>query len=196
MRELTFWRAPRFITMIAVAALHLLLIALILLASDESRAPNLPYRSVELIYIPSVRPPPVRAESGRPLRLHNDIALSPPLPVFDSTLPGSTSTGVGSRGSGVDWQAEAHRAIKAYEIRRDHPSDSAVSGKAIANDWWPQDGPHAGDSYKNEAGDWIVWIDADCYKVARWHSLDPASDAAPPDIVCPRKSDPVPAPHQ
>ena len=186
MRESNFWRAPRLITLIAVAALHLALITLLLLASAVLRGPDLPNHPVELIYIPSVPRLPLRAESGRPQRLHPDIALSPPSPVFNSAAPGSTATGTGSRGMGVDWQAEAHRAIKAYEIRREHPSESAVSGKAMANDWWPQQGPHAGDRYKTEAGDWIVWIDADCYKVASAHSAN-ASAAAPPDIVCPKK---------
>ena len=194
MRESTFWRAPRIITLIAVAALHVALIALLLMASALRRVPDLPYRAVELLYIPSVAPLPVKADSGRPQRLHTDIALSPPSPLFNSAAPGSASTGVGSKGTGVDWQAEAHRAIKAYEIRRDHASESATSGKALANEWWPQQGPHAGDRYKTEAGDWIVWIDADCYKVARWHSVDPSSDTAPSDIVCPKKSDPVPQP--
>ena len=196
MRKSNFWRAPRFITLIAVAALHLALITLLLTASAVLRVPDLSNQPVELVYIPPLTPLPMRAESGRPQRLHTDIALSPPSPVFNSAAPGSTSTGAGSRGMGVDWQAEAHRAIKAYEIRREHPSESAMSGKAMANDWWPQQGPHAGDRYKTEAGDWIVWIDADCYKVAHWHSADPASDAAPPDIVCPNKSDPAPAQHQ
>jgi hypothetical protein len=195
MRESTFWRAPRFIALIAVAALHVALISLLWMAGTMLRVSDLPYVPIELIHIPSAHPLPVRAEAGQPLRLRADIALSPPSPVFNSASPGSISTGAGSRGMGVDWQAEARRAIKAYEIRREHPSDSAVSGKTLADDWWPQQGPHAGERYKTEGGDWIVWIDANCYKVARWHSLDPGSDSAPPDIVCPKKSDQVPEPH-
>jgi hypothetical protein len=195
MRKSTFWRAPRFITLIAVAALHVVLITLLLMASAAFRVPETSYRPVELLYIPAMPPLPVRADSGRPLRLHTDIALSPPSPMFNSALPGSNSSGAGSRGMGVDWAAEAHRAIKAYEIRRDHPSDNALSARSPANDWWPQQGPHAGDRYKTETGDWIVWISADCYKVASWHSLDPSSDATPPDIVCPKKSDAPPDAH-
>jgi hypothetical protein len=193
MRESTFWRAPRFITLIAVVALHVALITLLLVARGVLRVPD--SSPIELVYIPTAPPLPVRAETGRPLRLHTDIALSPPSPVFNSGSPASTSSGAGSRGMGVDWLAEAHRAIQAYEIRRDNPDENALSGKTPTYDWWPQQGPHAGDRYKTESGDWIVWIDANCYKVASSHPLDPSSDAAPPDIVCPKKSDAAPDSH-
>jgi hypothetical protein len=195
MRESTFWRAPRFITLIAVAALHVALITLLLMASAGFHVPESAYRPIELIYIPAVLPPLVRAESGQPLKVHANIALSPPSPVFNSTSPGSNSTGAGSRGMGVDWAAEAHRAIKAYEIRREHPDENRLSEKSPANDWWPQQGPHAGDRYKTDAGDWIVWISSDCYKVASWHSVGPSSEAPPPDIICPKKSDAPPDSH-
>jgi hypothetical protein len=188
MRESTSWRAPRFIALIAVAALHAALVALLLMASAVYRVSYSSHQPVELLYIPALPPPPVRAETGRPLRLRADIALTPTVPMMTSAPPASASSGTGSRGMGVDWLAEAHRAVKAYEIRRDQPSENLLSGKSPANDWWPQQGPHAGDSYKNEAGDWIVWIDADCYKVASWHSGDPAANAGLPQIVCPKKS--------
>jgi hypothetical protein len=194
MRESTFWRAPRFITLIAVAALHIALITLLLMASGVLRAPQSAYRPIELVYIPTMPPLPVRADTGQQLRLHTDVALSPPSPVFNSAAPAATSTGSGNRGVGVDWLAEAHRAVKAYEIRRDNPSENALSGKTPTYDWWPQQGPHAGDRYKTESGDWIVWIDADCYKVASAHSANAAS-AAPPDIVCPKKPGAAPDSH-
>jgi hypothetical protein len=194
MRESISWRAPRFIALIAAAALHVALIALLLTAGAVVRVSDSSYRPVELVYIPALPPPPVRAETGRPLRLRADIALTPVSPMVTSAPPASTSSGVGNHGRGVDWLAEAHRAVKAYEIRRDQPSESALSGRSPANDWWPQQGPHAGDSYKNEAGDWIVWIDADCYKVASWHSVDPAANAGPPQIVCPKKAGVPPIP--
>jgi hypothetical protein len=187
MRESNSWRAPRFITLIAVAALHAGLIVLLLMASAVRSLPNAPFHPVELLYIPTLPPPPVRAESGRPRRLRADIALPPPSPaepVLTAAPPSAPSTGAGTRGVGVDWLAEAQRAIRAYEIRRDQPAENEMSGKSPANDWWPQQGPHAGDQYKTEGGDWIVWINSDCYKVASWHSVDPAFNASPPEIIC------------
>lgn len=191
MRESSSGRTPRFITLIAVIALHAGVVALLLTAGAVRRLAGSAYSPVELVYIPMIPPPPVRAESGHPQRLRAEFSLppvSPVPPVLTSAPPAASSTGAGSRGVGVDWLAEAHRAIRAYEIRRDQPSEAALSGKSPANDWWPQQGPHAGDQFKTEAGDWIVWINADCYKVASWHSVDPAFDASPPLIVCPKQS--------
>jgi hypothetical protein len=191
MRESSSCRASRMITLIAVTALHVGIVALLLMASSVRRMPDSTHSPLELVYIPTLSPPPVRAESGRPQRLLADLSLppvSPVPPVLLSASPGAPSAGVGSRGAGVDWLAEAHRAIRAYEIRRDQPSENALSGKSPANDWWPQQGPHAGDQFKTEAGDWIVWINAECYKVASWHSVDPALNDSLQQIVCPKQS--------
>ncbi len=181
------WRAPRFITLIVVAMAHLGLIALLLTASAFRRVPESSYRPIELVYIPTPPLPRIRADSGRPQRLRADIELSLVTPVLTSAPPSSPSSGTGSHGKGVDWLAEAHRAVLAYEIRRDHPAQNALSGRSPANDWWPQQGPHAGDRFKTDGGDWIVWISPDCYKVASWHSTDPGRDASAPQIICPGK---------
>ncbi len=170
-----------------MAALHVALIVLLIMAGAVRRGAGA-YQPIELVYIPAPLPAQVRAESGRPPRLRADIALAPVAPVITSAPSVSMSSGTGSRGLGVDWLAEAHRAVKAYEIRRDRPTENMLSGKSPANDWWPEHGPHAGDRYKNDAGDWIVWISAECYEVAGWHSVDPASYAGPAKVVCPKKS--------
>jgi hypothetical protein len=108
--------------------------------------------------------------------------------MLTSAPPSAPSSGTGSHGNGVDWLAEAHRAVRAYEIRRDHPEQNALSGSSPANDWWPQQGPHAGDQFKTDGGDWIVWITPDCYKVASWHASDQGIDPGPPQIICPGKA--------
>jgi hypothetical protein len=187
MPESSVWRAPRFITLIVVAIVHLGLIALLWMASAYRSIPESSYRPIELVYIPTPPLPRVRAESGRPERLRADIALLQVSPMLTSAPPAAPSSGTGSHGQGVDWLAEAHRAVSAYEIRRDHPAQNELSGKSPANDWWPQQGPHAGDQFKTEGGDWIVWISPECYEVASWHSSDPAPDSSPPQIICPGK---------
>jgi hypothetical protein len=172
-----------------VAIVHVGLIALALTATALHSNPEPAYRPLELLYIPTPSLPRVRADTGRPPRLRADIALSMVSPMLASAPPTAPSSGNGSRGQGVDWLAEAHRAVRAYEIRRDHPPQNELSGKSPANDWWPQQGPHAGDPVKTEAGDWIVWINPDCYKLASWHSADSAPDAGPPQIICPGHPD-------
>jgi len=178
-------RAPRGIILIAVAIVHVGLITLLMTATALHSNPEPVYRPLDLLYIPTPPLPRVRADSGRPPRLRAYIALSTISPMLASATPTAPSSGSGRRGLGVDWLAEAHRAVRAYEIRRDHPPQNTLSGKSPANDWWPQQGPHSGDPVKTEAGDWIVWISADCYKLASWHSADAALDAGPPQIICP-----------
>jgi hypothetical protein len=191
-----YWDTRRGIVLIAVAIVHLGLIGL-LLATTVGRTPEPGERPLELVYMPTPLYPRVRADSGRPQRWRADIALSVVAPVLASAPPpappSAPSAGSGNRGQGVDWSAEAHRAVRAYEIRRDHPPQNALSGRSPANDWWPQQGPHVGDGVKTESGDWIVWINADCYQLASWHSTDSAPDADPPQIICPGRADPQPS---
>jgi hypothetical protein len=117
----------RFLTLVVVAVLHAALIALMLMTGVGHRILHVSSQPIELIYIPTLPPPPVRADSGRPRRLRPEVALSPAAPLIASSAPPAVNSfGPASRGSGVDWLAEAHRAVKAYEIRRDHPSDNAL----------------------------------------------------------------------
>jgi hypothetical protein len=71
-------------------------------------------------------------------------------------------------GSGVDWAAEARRALQAFEIRSHQATASrSVSGRP-EDDHWPLHAQHhAGERFKTENGDWMVWIDANCYEIAR-----------------------------
>ena len=91
-------------------------------------------------------------------------------PVLDSALfPIAAVPGSGTRGegSGVDWAAEARRALQAFEIRHQQPAaNQSVSGGPEEDHWRPGAQHHAGDRYKTANGDWIVWINADCYEIA------------------------------
>jgi hypothetical protein len=79
--------------------------------------------------------------------------------------------------------AEAHRAVRAFEIRRDQSKNSALSVSSA----WDEQGSrehHAGDRSKTEGGDWIVWINSDCYQIASWRSGAPVSAAISPRTIC------------
>src|SRR5258708_12835523 len=75
------------------------------------------------------------------------------------------SSGTDGDGAAVNWAAEAPRAVQAVEIRRNHPPSVAISSSTLWTDWWPRE-HHAGDRFKTESGDWIVWIRASCYQIA------------------------------
>ena len=132
-------------------------------------------------------PPKVRIDSARSPRVSTNISVALAPPTLNSSLQiGSSSApdGAGSgTGSGVNWMAEAHRAIRAFEIRRDQSKNSALSVSSA----WDEPGSrehHAGDRSKTESGDWIVWINADCYQIASWRSGAPVSATISPRTVC------------
>jgi hypothetical protein len=43
---------------------------------------------------------------------------------------------------------------------------------------------HAGDQMKTASGDWIVWINANCYQIASWHSDAPDFGALSSRTIC------------
>jgi hypothetical protein len=197
MQESNVWGAQRFIALFVVLGLHLAFLALLLTAS--SRAPGIPdwpIESVELMTFPPAKVPKVRFENARLQRLTADNAISITLPGVDSPSLAPPALGSSGDGAAVNWAAEAHRAVQAVEIRRNHPPSVAISSSTLWTDWWPRE-HHAGDRFKTQNGDWIVWISATCYQVATGSSG--AAGSSPSPIFCPdqpkrARDDRLPAP--
>jgi hypothetical protein len=177
-------RVRRSYTLLAVVALHIAVLSLLLLLRPMRLAANLGGAPIEVVQIAPVAQPKVHLTYLRrsDLSAHLPIFPLPPAPSAN-VQTGIQSSRPGNDGSAVDWTAEAHRALKAYEIRRDRTPANVIAG-ATRDEWWPLRGHHAGDRYKTEKGDWIVWINSNCYQIADWHSSDPAASAAPPHTVC------------
>jgi hypothetical protein len=112
----------------------------------------------------------------------NLLAVTPPSDFVIATDPSGVE-GAGKAGIGVDWLAEAHRAVKAYEIRREESPKNVIAG-ASRDFWAMQWQHHAGEKFKTDSGDWIVWLDNDCYRIAGWHESDPTVGQALPRVVC------------
>jgi hypothetical protein len=177
-------RVRRIYTLAAVVALHIAVLGLALLPRLTRLAVNPGGAPIEVVEIVEAAKPKVHLQylRRRDLSAHLPISPLPPAPAANLQT-GTQSSKPGNDGSAVDWTAEAHRALKAYEIRRDRPPANVIAG-ATRDEWWPQRGHHAGERYKTENGDWIVWINSSCYQIAGWHSSDPATNAAPPHTVC------------
>jgi hypothetical protein len=131
--------------------------------------------------------PKIRAENASPRRLRGDtsISIAPPVLNSDSALAPAGSGSEGN-GSGVDWAAEARRALQAFEIRKHQPpSNNTVSRTAAEENWWPQPPHHAGDQFKTPSGDWVVWINTNCYQLAS-SAANPTVPGAmpPPPTIC------------
>ena len=186
MDEPSKWGLRRYATLLFVLMLHLALFAALLLTSQPRRLAPPTANSVQLLFLPPVNLPKVRSENARPHGLSGDMPIPIAPPVLDSLsssmspAPASTSAG---RGSGIDWAAEARRALQAFEIRNHNPSSKNLTSSTPAEDnWWPQH--HAGDQYKTPIGDWIVWINPDCYQVASAGPSPYALGASLPRTVC------------
>jgi hypothetical protein len=169
-----------------VLAIHAAVIAALLMASAKGRLSGAPAGAVQLLYVAPVYPPKLQnvtaslPRRGVPLNLKIESPLMESLSLPLSQPHGSASDG---QGTGVDWAAEARRALQAFEIRSHQPS----SGKSVAGrpeDGWRPGAHYAGEKVKNANGDWIVWLNANCYEIATAGSGASAHVAPPAEPVC------------
>jgi hypothetical protein len=185
------WGLSRYVTLLLVLALHVAVLAALIMARETrsiSLAENDP---VELLFVPPPTIPKIRSESFRPKSLSGYQAIAMEMPALDSISPSPPSAHASAsegNGWGVDWKAEARRALQAYEIRKRQPPSSATLSSPADDNWWPRSRHHAGDQYKTAAGDWVVWINANCYQIASAAAY--ALGALQPKTVCPDQSKP------
>jgi hypothetical protein len=176
----------RALTLSGIVAVHAaLLVAMLHSSLLVSRAADA--NSVQVSFV--APPEPQRVQVGRlkPQSLSANLLASVSAPSVAAIGEGTNGSGAraGNDGLNADWVAEAHRAVRAYEIRRDQAPLNPIAG--ASRDYLELQREHvhrAGDRYKTENGDWIVWIDDHCYKIAEWHRGEP-NDGTPPKVVCP-----------
>jgi hypothetical protein len=171
---------------IVVLALHLAMLALLLTAFRTEKRGDLTDRSIQLMYLAPLKPPQVLADNNRPPRISNNAAIAIAPPVANDATPMGSASASDGHGSGVNWIAEAHRAVRAFEIRNSQTHNSALSVSSALDERGFGE-HHAGDRSKTESGDWIVWINADCYKIASWHS-SASPDSLAPQTICRAKA--------
>jgi hypothetical protein len=164
-----------------VLALHLAILALLLMPGTRIAADG--GHPMELVYLAPVKPPKLRIENTRPQRVSTDITVALASPLLNSSPSAGSSSAPDGRGPAVNWTAEAHRAVRAFEIRRNQTQNRALSVSSSLDVSGALE-HHAGDQSKTENGDWIVWINADCYQIASWHSGTATVEAISPHTIC------------
>ena len=188
------WGLRRYATLLAVVAVHVALLAALWMGSASVEVTETANQSVELMYLPPAKMPTIRAPNSLPKHLSADTAIPIALPVIDSTAtaPSPAASGSNGNGTGVDWRAEARRAVQAFEIRSHRPrSEYTMPGSAAEDNWWPRGRHFAGEQYRTPGGDWIVWVNASCYQVASAGANPYAPGALQPRTICPKKPDPA-----
>jgi hypothetical protein len=183
-------RSPRFLILLGVIAFHAAILSGLLAASRYPIDFTSPSRSVELFLVP----PPSTQPRGRPLAalvLPPDRHL-PPLPSDALTivvpLPASPTNDAAKRD--VDWGEEAHRAAETAANERspsaagDKPAPTSSSSSRFSA---PRH--HAGEQFKLDTGDWIVWVNNYCYQVSEWAPRSAGwSGFSLPKTICPQSS--------
>jgi hypothetical protein len=170
MKESIRWRTERYAAAASVLAVHLILIAVLIMMPRTGRLDAATANVVEVVFVAPAEPPQVRVTANLPRRGHH-LALTVEPPVLESlSFPASPAPASSANGesTGVDWGAEARRALQAFEIRNhQHSASQSVSGRPEDDHWPLRAQHHAGERFKTENGDWMVWIDANCYEIAR-----------------------------
>jgi hypothetical protein len=189
MDESNKWGLARYLTLIVVLSLHVAFLALLIMRSHATLLRSATNSPIEVLIIAPAALPKIRAENSRP-RLSGDtaIAVAVAAPALDSYAASSVSGSEGD-GSGVNWAAEARRAVRAFDIRSHQPPiHDSLSSSPAEDNWWPRAQHHAGDQYKIANGDWIVWINASCYQIADSGPSTYTNDATLPRTICPGKA--------
>jgi hypothetical protein len=170
-----------------VLAVHVALLAALLSESRSLQVFSTANQPVELLFLPPPAVPKIRFENTPPRRVSGDMAIwvATPGPTSDEGPESPAAPGSDGNGAGVDWKAEARRAVQAFEIRSHRPhSDYTMPGAAAEEHWWPWSRHRPGDQFKKANGDWIVWISADCYQVASAAANASAPGAEQPQTIC------------
>jgi hypothetical protein len=188
MAESNGWGPSRYVALVVVLTLHMALIAALVMTSRTRSVPASPVlRSVELLFLPPVILPKVRSEDAAPRRLSWDTAITVSPPVLGSaSTPSSSPPATSSigKGSGVDWAAEARRALHAFDIRNHEPPSNNSVSREPGDEWMRQVPHHAGQQSKTANGDWIIWINANCYQVATSGPSIYSPGATLPRTIC------------
>jgi len=183
--------AKRGAILAVVLMAHAAVFAALLMTARIGARPASQANAVELVFLAPANPPKVRRATAAHRRLSGEAALviAPPVPDSPSLpLSGAAGSSSSGDGSGVDWAAEARRALQAFEIRRNQLSAAkSVSGRPEDDNWLPNAQHRAGEKMKTANGDWIVWINSNCYKIATSES-SPYALGALPETICRRHS--------
>ncbi len=176
-------KSQRPLVLFSVLALHLAALTLLLAGTRTLMIAGVAERPIQVLAIAPVKPPPLRIKNAVPQQWRTNIAVA-----FEPRLLASSSqAGPGSapdgQGPAVNWAAEAHRAVRAFEIRSHQTANRALSVSSSLDVSGSRE-HHAGDQMKTAGGDWIVWINANCYQIAGWHSDAPDLNAMSPRTIC------------
>jgi hypothetical protein len=188
MYESSAWDFSRYTILIVVLALHLALVALLARASRIGTPGASIEQSVEVLFLPPPILPKVRSENARLRRErrygnHGRSSRSGLTPAVNAIfLQGRTAEAQG----GLGGKRVALQSVR--DPQPSAPSNSSVSGGPAEEHWWPRGNHRVGEQYKTANGDWIVWINDNCYQIAVAGPSTMTPGAPEPQTICPAPS--------
>jgi hypothetical protein len=154
------WNLPRVCAVAVVAGLHAALVC-VLVMTHRSRPPASLAGEVTatLVLFPELRRALPRRASPLPPRVTREAAPAAPAAITLPPTPRVPETAAGT----VDWDSEARRAAAAAVEKpryRDFGMPRAPSWLAPGH---ASSHHEAGEQYRSETGEWIVWVSDRCF---------------------------------
>lgn len=186
------WGLRRGVAFAAVVGLHA---GLVITLTAAFRNPTSPSASTEfigaLIFLSAPLPPVASSNRRRPQVADEPSPVEPVEP--PTTPPPVISFPLGAD-TAIDWVAEARRAaagvMGAHNVRKFGEIPKADSGQGP-----PRSPPahQAGEQYRGEYGEWIVWVSDRCYIISDTPTLglpEVLARSIPTRTVCQGDSEP------
>jgi hypothetical protein len=156
-------RQPRYAALVVVAALHFVLVTVLIIGS-RIRLLSPAAESITTTMVSLTRAAEPQATDRAP-----EIRLAPlvPLAPFVPAPPSIAYPPTDNIPEAVDWQAEAQKAAAAITGSTRVPSEVEDRRKTSSSHgprpWFPPPAHHAGEEYKTITGDSIIWVSDKCY---------------------------------
>ncbi len=176
----------RLVVLAAVISLHASVFILLVNLRTPSRAHR--YENVSLLWLPPHKRPEVPVRPPPP-RVIQAIVLNVP-PTSSFSAPSAAAAEPDSQPL-IDWAQEAVREAGVLASNAiTPPSSGGTPSQPAPGPFQPPPAHHAGESYRNEVGETIVWISDKCYQVSGTLLTVPdvMAHAMLPRTICPRAS--------
>jgi hypothetical protein len=159
------WGRARYVSLLAVLALHVALITGLIIAAKTRFLATPTAAPIELLILPqniapTVPPPPALSDPRKKVAA---TPLAPPPDALDLVTPNSPSEVAGPP---IDWSEEAHKAAASLARSTPAPNDMKAAPPSNSPFALPP-AHHKGEQIPTADGQWMVFVTDDCYQLSK-----------------------------
>jgi hypothetical protein len=176
--------------LLAVLVLHLLLVALLVVASKQRRFLGVSTSPIELLLLPPRSTAAARVLVEQTVRQPSRKIKSYPGPVNELTLAPRAPESEQSSGAAIDWAREA-QSVAATMASKQAPADRNGAGEELRapKSMFPEPpAHHAGDEITMPSGERAVFINDSCYQIASSQPANASNNGMVNPTYCVGKS--------